>query len=261
MFTPNGHLDAAHQRLRHATSHEVNADAPPLHPSAPAQTYDAWQYLPQGPSPLPHEPHLTAQCSLSPPLETHGLTDIVGYSGDYSAEAWQIDDSFRHSTFQIPSHHLLTPPAYSDRVQPPQVCVIELDSRQHGVGHSHSAQNCPRQHRSVPNGLPLSPEDYLLQKPAHISNAGLNALNAPIWNVDGTGSNREDRIYNDNPRSELFYQTHLSEYSARYGASLIQPQSYQFIPSPAAQPRRTFSIASPPVLADHHGQSTHLPVL
>jgi hypothetical protein len=120
------YLDAAHQRLRHATSDEVNADASPQHSSAPTRSHDVWPFLSQGLSSLRNEPYFTAQHPLSPPSDTYGLTDGVNPDGDYPSETWQANSALLRTTFQKPPHHLPTPPTY-DIQQPLQACANHLE--------------------------------------------------------------------------------------------------------------------------------------
>lgn len=263
MYTPNVHLDAAHQRLRHATSDELNVDAPPQHhPSAPTSSYDAWQYLSQGLSSLPNEFHLTAQHSLSPPVETYGLNP----GGVHLSEKWPVNSGLLQTTSQGAPHHLPTPPAYNTQ-QLPQPCVDRLKwtepgRSQSGKSQPCSEQRCLTQRRSVPNGLPLSPEDYLPQTRTYpTSGPGFNTLKLPIWNVDGNGGNHEDWVYNERQRSELFYQAQVSEDIARYGTPPMAPHICRVAPIPAVQSRRASSVASSPILAGHHGQFNQLPAL
>jgi len=261
MYTPNVHLDAAHQRLRHATSDEVSVDAPPQHPSAPTRSYDTWQHLPPGLLSLPHEPHFTAQHSLSPPLEAYGLTDLVNLHDRYTFETWRANSGLLPTTFQHSPQYLTTPPTHNTE-QPLRACSDYLEWTEPAIGQSYDGPHCFTQHRSVPNGLPLSIGDLMPQTHAYLtSKAGSNTLNAPVWNVDGTERNHEDLVHDERRRSELFYQAQLSEYSARDGTPAIQPHLYQMAPVPAVQSCRASSVASSPILADHHGEPNRMPVL
>lgn len=262
MHTPNVYLDAAHQRLRHATSDEVNADASPQHSSAPTRSHDVWPFLSQGLSSLRNEPYFTAQHPLSPPSDTYGLTDGVNPDGDYPSETWQANSALLRTTFQKPPHHLPTPPTY-DIQQPLQACANHLEWIGPDINQSYGEQHYFSQRRPVPNGLPSSHGDFLPQTHAYLAcKAACNTRNAPIWNVDGTGGNREDRIYDKCPRSGSFYPAHLSEYSARYGTPSIQPQFYRVASMPAAlQPNRASLVASSPILTGHHFYPNQLPVL
>ncbi|KAF3044160.1 hypothetical protein E8E12_010515 [Didymella heteroderae] len=261
MSTPNEHLDDAHQRLRHVTSDEVNPDALPQYPGVPTHSFDAWKYLPQGLPSLPNELHLTAQHSLIPPPETYGLTDVVKLDSGYPCEEWQVDGSLLLSAFQLPQH-LPTPPVCNNTPQPLQACIDRLESTQLGLCHPYVDQYCLTQRRSVPNGLPLSPEDFLPQMRAYLApKAGSHTHDAPIWSFNGTGSNYDGWLCDSISQSDLFCRPQSSEHSARYGTPPIQPQIYRSAPTSTRQSRRTSSVASSTNSTDHHGQPNQLLVM
>ncbi|KAJ4379588.1 hypothetical protein N0V86_004769 [Didymella sp. IMI 355093] len=261
MYTPNEHLDAAHQRLRHVTSDEVNADAPPQHPSAPAQSYDAWQHLPHKLSLVPNDEQFIAQQSLSPPPETYGFSDLVDDDRGFRYGPWEVPGSSLQPTFQDTPHHLPTQPLRNDALQPLQPNINRLNSTRSEVSHPYLDLRSLNQRHSVPNGLPLSPEDFLPQTRAYLaSNACFDADTAPIWNIDGTQSNHENWTHSGPSQTDLFRQPQFSDYRAPYGAPFAQHSVHQFAPTQAIQPCHAASIASSPTLAGHHGQLVQMPV-
>lgn len=263
MYTPNEHLDAAHQRLRHVTSDEVNACAPPRRSSAPAQSFDAWQYLPQELSSLPTEHCFATQHALSPPLEACGFTDPVHVDSGRPSEPWEVDGSSLQFITKIPQHHLPTPPLRSNSLRPLLRHIGHLDSALPRASQlSYFDQHGLNQSRPVPNGLPLSPEDFLPQTRAYLaSNANLlNTSRTPTWNTDGTGGGHEDWTFYDPSRADFYRQPQLPVYSTTYEAPQVQPPIYQSAPPPSVQCRAS-SIASSPTLVRSYGQSPQVPVM
>jgi hypothetical protein len=165
------------------------------------------------------------------------------------------------TTFQHLPQHLPTPPIYNTE-RPLQTCVDYFEWTEPTITQSYGKCHYFIQRRSVPNGLPLSPEDLLPQTHAYLTaNVGANTLNAPIWNLDGPGGIREDWIRDERLRSELFHQAQLLGYSARHGTPATQPRIYQMAPVPSLQSRRASSITPSSILTDHHGQLKQLPVM
>lgn len=264
MYTPNEHFDAAHQRLRHVTSNEVNAGAPPRHPSAPAQSFDAWQHLPQELSSLPTDHGFATQHALSPPAEACGFTDPVNVDSERPTEPWEVDGSALQFMIKIPQHHLPTPPLRSNSLRPLLPPIGHVDSAPPRASQlSYFDQHGLNQSRPVPNGLPLSPEEFLPQTRAYFaSNTNLlNTSRAPIWNTDGIGRGLEDWTFYDPSRADFYRQPQLPDCSTLYEAPPVQPPIYQSAPPPSVQPCRASSIASSPTLIHNYGQSPQVLVM
>jgi hypothetical protein len=264
MYTPSEHLDAAHQRLRHVTSDEVNAvnaGAPPQQPSAPAQLYDAWQHLPHELSLVPNDDRFIAQHSLSPPPKTYGVHDLADHDRGFLCGPSEVPGSSLQPTFQDQPHRLPTPPLRNDALQPLQPNINRFNSTRPEVSHPYLDLRGPKQRHSVPNGLPLSPEDFLPQTRAYLaSNACFDADTAPIWNIDGTESNHENWTHSGPIQTDLFRQPQFSDYRGPYGAPFAEHPIYRFAPTQVIRPGHASLIGSSPTLAGHHGQLVQMPV-
>ncbi|KZM25496.1 hypothetical protein ST47_g3358 [Ascochyta rabiei] len=235
--------------------------------NVPARQSKIWQDLPPGLARLPDGRPFAPHHGLNPPHVAYGSVDHARHTGS-------LQEFFQHAHQLAAERRPPTPPTYDDDTHALPLRCPDSNSR-------HMHRLLPNQQQSmqsshVSQGLRPSFRDLLPHTREYLA-SGPNIVytnHLTMWNTDGTGSNRDDRVVHahshqtdqtlsaacDRPPA-LGLSSQLDHAPAHGSPYVALPTTHYAPPSEHDYSWRASSIASSPTVMDRHGQLCQTPVV